>query len=202
MKKKTINVITLGDSNVGKTSIIQRIKDGTFNEYVKATVYLDNFIIERKYEKKNIMINLVFKDTAGEEKHQEVPMQYIRDSHVVLLVFCDIKSLNTIKKRWLNFYKENSNIENTRFILIGNKSDIFGNEREEIIRQGEKFAEELDAHFITCSAKSADNMDNLDRYISTEAKRFIDEEGKNNEDLDNQSFAIKHEKKTEKKGCC
>jgi len=145
------------------------------------------------------MINLVFKDTAGAEKHQEVPMQYIRDSQVVLLVFCDIKSLNTIKKRWLNFYKENSNIENSRFILIGNKSDIFGNEREEIIRQGEKFAEELDAHFITCSAKSADNMDNLDRYISTEAKRFIDEEGKNNEDLDNQSFVLNMRKKQKKK---
>jgi len=52
MKSKTINVITLGDASVGKTSIIQRIKDGTFNENVKMTVYLDNFIIKRKYEKK------------------------------------------------------------------------------------------------------------------------------------------------------
>ena len=52
MKKKTLNVITLGDSFVGKTSIIQRIKDGKFNETVQATIYLDHFCIERKYEKK------------------------------------------------------------------------------------------------------------------------------------------------------
>jgi len=202
MKNKTINVITLGDASVGKTSIIQRIKDGTFNEHVKTTVYLDNFIIKRKYEKKNIMINLFFKDTAGQEKHQEVPLQYIRDSHVVLLVFCDIKTLNKIKERWLKFYKEKANIENSRFILIGNKSDIFGNEREEIIKEGNKFAEEIDAHFLTCSAKCEDNMDNVDRYITTEAKRYIDDEEKYNNDQNDKSFSIGHIKKETKRGCC
>ena len=178
MKKKTLNVITLGDSFVGKTSIIQRIKDGKFNEMVQATTYLDHFCIERKYEKKNIIINLLFKDTAGHERYQEVPIQYIRDSHIVLLVFCDIKTLNTIKERWYHFYKEKANIDNSRFILIGNKSDIFGNKREEIIKEGNKFAEEIDAHFLTCSAKCEDNMDNVDRYITTEAKRYIDNEEK------------------------
>ena len=175
MKKKTLNVITLGDSFVGKTSLIQRIKDGKFNETIKETIYLDHFCIERKYEKKNLIIKLLFKDTAGQEKHQEEPIQYIRDSHIVLLVFCDIKTLNTIRDRWYHFYKEKANIENSRFILIGNKSDIFGNEKEEIIRQGQAFADEIDAHFITCSAKSADNMDNVENFIISEAKRFIDE---------------------------
>ena len=63
---------------------------------------------------------------------------------------------------------------------MGNKSDLFGDKREEIINLGEEFSEEIDAHFITCSAKSSDNIDNLERYIITEAKRFIDEEEKNN----------------------
>ena len=42
------------------------------------------------------------------------------------------------------------------------------------MKQGEQFAEEIDSLFLTCSAKSADNMDNLDRYITQEARRFID----------------------------
>ena len=46
---------------VGKTSIIKRIKDGTFNEHVNATVGVRLFIIKKKYEKKNIMIFLCFK---------------------------------------------------------------------------------------------------------------------------------------------
>ena len=163
------------------------------------------FVSKENTKKKNLIINLLFKDTAGHERFQEVPLQYIRDSHIVLLVFCDIKTLNTIRDRWYHFYKEKANIENSRFILIGNKSDIFGNNREEIIKEGNKFAEEINAHFITCSAKSSDNMDNIDRYITTEAKRYIDDEEKYNKVQEDKSFSIKNmskKEKKEKKGCC
>ena len=171
-----INIITLGDPFVGKTSIIKRIKDGTFNEHVNATVGVRLFIIKKKYEKKNIMIFLNFKDTAGQELFQNsIPVQYIRNSHIVLLVFSDIDSLNNLKDRWYSFFKQHANIDNSRFILVGNKSDIFGNEKEEILREGQKFAEEINAHFITCSAKSEDNMNNLERFITSEAKNFIDQ---------------------------
>ena len=175
-REVNINIITLGDPFVGKTSIIKRIKDGTFNEHVNATVGVRLFIIKKKYEKKNIMIFLNFKDTAGQELFQNsIPVQYIRNSHIVLLVFSDIDSLNNLKDRWYSFFKQNANIDNSRFILVGNKSDIFGNEKEEILREGQKFAEEINAHFIICSAKSEDNMDNLERFITTEAKNFIDQ---------------------------
>ena len=175
-REVNINIITLGDPFVGKTSIIKRIKDGTFNEHVNATVGVRLFIIKKKYEKKNIMIFLNFKDTAGQELFQNsIPVQYIRNSHIVLLVFSDIDSLNNLKDRWYSFFKQHANIDNSRFILVGNKSDIFGNEKEEILREGQKFAEEINAHFIICSAKSEDNMDNLERFITTEAKNFIDQ---------------------------
>ena len=175
-REVNINIITLGDPFVGKTSIIKRIKDGTFNEHVNATVGVRLFIIKKKYEKKNIMIFLNFKDTAGQELFQNsIPVQYIRNSHIVLLVFSDIDSLNNLKDRWYSFFKQNANIDNSRFILVGNKSDIFGNEKEEILREGQKFAEEINAHFITCSAKSEDNMNNLERFITSEAKNFIDQ---------------------------
>ena len=175
-REVNINIITLGDPFVGKTSIIKRIKDGTFNEHVNATVGVRLFIIKKKYEKKDIMISLNFKDTAGQELFQNsIPVQYIRNSHIVLLVFSDIDSLNNLKDRWYSFFKQNANIDNSRFILVGNKSDIFGNEKEEILREGQKFAEEINAHFIICSAKSEDNMDNLERFITSEAKNFIDQ---------------------------
>ena len=126
----------------------------------------------------------------------------MRDSHVVLLVFSDIKNLTVLKDRWYKHYKENTNIDNAKFILVGNKSDLFDKNRDEIIKQGNQFSEEIDAHFITCSAKSKDNMDNLERYIFTEAKRFIDEEIKlGNRNLDeNASFRVK--KTNNKKKCC
>ena len=169
-----ISVITLGDSGVGKTSIIKRIYDGTFQDVMFSTFGIGDFFVRRKYSKKNIQIVLCFKDTAGQESYQELPVQYIRKSHIVLFVFCNIETLNTLRERWYNFYKEKANIENSRFILVGNKSDLFGNEKKEIERQGQEFADEINAHFITCSAKSKDNMDTLEQIIIDEAKNFIE----------------------------
>ena len=173
-KKVKISVITLGDKGVGKTSIIKRIHDDSFQEIMFSTMGINDFSIERNYNKKNIKIALCFKDTAGQELYKELPLQYIRNSHIVLLVFSTIETLNTIRERWYNFYKENANLEISKFILVGNKSDIFGDEREEIERQGQEFSEEINAHFITCSAKSKDNIDTLEQIIIDEAKRMID----------------------------
>ena len=184
-KNENINVITLGPSGVGKTSIIKRIKDGTFEDTYKTTIALDHFFIKSKYEKKHIIITLHFRDTNGLESMQSlIPIQYLRDSHIVLLIFSDLDTLDDIINRWYSFYQENTNIDNSRFILVGNKSDLFGNKRDEIINQGNQFAEEIDALFLTCSAKSADNMDNLERYILTESKRFIDDEEKKKKNID------------------
>ena len=212
--ERTINIITLGSSFVGKTSIINRIHFNKFEESLPATIGIKYNIIKRNYTKKNIIISLNFRDTMGHERYQSIlPLQYIRDSHIVLLVFCNIDTLNEVKNRWYKLYKENANIDNSRFILVGNKSDIFGNERDEIIRQGEKFAEDIDAVFITCSAKSADNMDNLERFILTESKRFIDDEDnkknndKNNIDKQNKDKLTLDKKNSnnstnKKGGCC
>ena len=202
-----IKIITLGASGVGKTSLIKRIKFGTFAEKNEATLGVDYFVVKKKYQNKNIMILLKYQDTNGLESMQGIiPQQYIRDSQIVLLVFSNINTLNEVINRWYSFYKENANIDQSKFILIGNKKDFFGDEKEEIERQGSQFAEEIDAHFITCSAKSADNMDNLERYILTEAKKFIDENEKKIVDklkLNNiNRIDTKKKLNNEKKNCC
>ena len=102
----------------------------------------------------------------GQEKYQSlIPLQYIRYSAVVLLVFDSIETLDDLTNRWYKFYKRIVNIDNSKFILVGNKNDIFGYKTELIIDYGEAFAEKINAQFIKCSAKSSDNMDNLERII-------------------------------------
>ena len=208
-----INVITLGAAGVGKTSILNRIKDGSFQEFYQVTLQTGSFTIKRKYEAKNLIISLNFRDTAGQEKFQSlIPIQYIRNSAVALLVFADIETLNDLINRWYKFYIKNINIHNSKFILVGNKSDIFGDKKDLIEQSGVEFAEKINAQFITCSAKSKDNMDNLERIIVTEAKRFINElEVKSNYDIERDTKLIKrnninlkdkkNKNKTEKKDC-
>ena len=205
MEEKDINIMTLGEMGVGKTSIIKRIREEAFDEEEFTTEFIFSFFnIKKPYTRRNLIMNLNYHDTAGQEKIiNGLPKRYIRNSHIVLLVFSDIRTLNVIKDRWYKHYKENANILNSRFILIGNKSDIFGDERDEIIKQGNQFAEEINAHFMTCSAKSDDNMDNIQRYIETEAKRFIDDEirrGIPEDNNDYASFRLNRNKRNNK--CC
>ena len=65
-------------------------------------------------------------------------------------------------------------IENSKFILIGNKNDLLEDEREEIMRQGENFANEINAFFITCSAKSNSNINELFNNILIKSKELFD----------------------------
>ena len=205
-----ISVMTLGSSGVGKSSIIKRIKDGVFDEYTQTTIGMGYSTINRKYEKKNLTICINFFDTMGLENYQDIiPPQHIRNSQIALLVFDSVKTLNDLMEKWYKLLKENASTNSLRFILVGNKSDIFDEERDEIIKQGEKFAEEINAQFITCSAKSADNMDNLERFIINEAKELIDElektfNIKNSVDiryLNNTSFALETNRHNKKSGC-
>ena len=208
-KRVKIKIITLGDGSVGKTSILTRIQDGTFSDETLQTTGYDKFCIKRKYEKKNVMIHLLFQDTAGQERFQQsIPDSFIRNSHIVLLVFCNINTLNSLRNKWVNFYKEKSNLDISKFILVGNKSDIFGEEKQTIEKQGQEFADEINAHFITCSAKSKDNMDILEQIIVNEAKGLIDltEELLNEQNKiqeNNQNLNLDKRKNIKKKdGCC
>ena len=137
-KEKKLNLIILGDKGVGKTSIFNIIKERALNEGINDINDLndvDCFIIKKKYERRNITISLNIKDIKNQENFNgKLPAQYIRDSHIVLLVCSDIETLNSIKENWYKYYKDNTNIENSRFILIGNKSDIFGDKSDELIK--------------------------------------------------------------------
>ena len=197
--KKDLNVIILGDNRVGKSSILQIIKQGESIENNNSSINKNNFIIKKKYERKKIEILLHFKDVEN-----QITPQYIRDSHIVLLVFCDIKSLDYLRNSLHIYYKNNSNIFNPRFILVGNKCDTFGNDKDEIMKKGQEFAEEINAQFLTCSTTSLDNKDNIERYITTEAKNYIDEEEKNNNYIDNDrtgSITLNQQNHTKKFKC-
>jgi len=175
--EKIMKIITLGETGVGKTSIINRICYDCYNEDEKSSFICENHYLTEYYSAKQIKMQLNFLDTAGQEKFLSyLPKQYIRDSYIVLLVFSNKINLETLKDRWYKFYKENSNIEKARFLVIGNKSDIFGANKKEIKSLGKRFAEEINSFFMTCSSKSEDNIDNIVNHILTEAKRLIDEE--------------------------
>ena len=186
--EKEIKIITLGASEVGKTSIINRIVNKKFSENAIATQGTDRLVIFRDYKQKNIKIKLIFIDTAGQERYANLPIKYIRNCQIVLLVYSNLKNLEELKNRWFTFYKENSNCKKSKFIIVANKSDLFGEKRDIIRNSGKEFSEEINnAYFTSVSAKSDDNIDNLEDYILIESKDIIEKELKSKSYISNKT---------------
>lgn len=111
-------IIFLGDSNVGKTSIIHTYLKK--NNNVTSTIGTEFF---KKYMPKYNRSLQVW-DCAGQECYRAICKLYYRGSDACILVFdlSEPKSLESIKNYWISIYMENCS-KPYRFILVGNKSD-------------------------------------------------------------------------------
>jgi len=159
----TFKVITLGDSFVGKTSIIKRFITGKFKpkfiNTIGYSVSSKNIILKNGTE---ICLNLI--DTAGQEKYQALAKTYIKNSDAVLFVFSydNEESFNNIKK-WLdNFRENNNNFDSNKSFpayLVGNKCDLNHVIKQEDI---EEIKEENNIYGIMeTSAKDNININDL-----------------------------------------
>ena len=149
------SIIFLGSSEVGKTSIFQRIATDKFDDNYQPSIGIDLFVYYVKY--KNKKYKLIFYDTAGAEKHKAITKLYLKNADGVLFVYSlsDESSFNELEM-WYDFYKEEK--KKVVGVLIGNKSDINNEEREVNFEKAEKFAKEHELKYFETSAKN-------DKYI-------------------------------------
>ena len=135
----------------------------------------------------------------GGENYNSLTANYIRGNEIVLFVFCDFGTLESLKTRLINFYRDNSDIDKSKFIVVANKSDEFGDKYEEIRKLGKEFATSIDYFFITWSAKSKENIDNLEDHIELEAIRLNEERNKYNKIEKRKSMKLEPIKHTSSK---
>ena len=156
-------LLTLGESTVGKSSIILRYTNGQFNQNLLSTTGIDfkTKIIEHKNEK----IKLVIYDTSGQERYRTIAANYYKNADGILFVY-DITQKNTLTfNYWLDQIKEKSSVKS--IILFGNKTDldIPDNKNEDVPKreitkeEGEKVAEQYGLKLFEGSAKDDINID-------------------------------------------
>ena len=145
----------LGDSAVGKTSLISKFLNQNFDENYLTTIGKD------KLEKKVVMkdgneIKLIIWDTAGQERFHSIATSTIKGSHGIILTFDLTKrsSFNSLES-WLNDIKENSN--EVPVVIFGNKCDLFENYEVEN-EEAKKFAKEHNLQYFETSAKQNVNV--------------------------------------------
>lgn len=155
-----MKVIVLGDSGVGKTSILNRFVKQEFSQSYRATVGADFLFKELTVDNKELSLQLW--DTAGQERFQALGNAFYRGTDCCLLVY-DITNLESFEniKSWKQEFLERSGNENTNFpiILLGNKCDC-ENERRVSKEKAKEWASENKLMFEETSAKEDVGIEN------------------------------------------
>ena len=149
------SLITLGDSGVGKTSLIQRFTDKIYNENTITTIGFGSSTKDIVLKNgKKIRLKLI--DTMGQEKYHSITTSYIKNADGVFFVFAhnNRESFYNIINYLIYFKNNNHNISKNSSlpaILLGNKCDlehvIEDKEIEEIIKENNFYK------YISTSAK-------------------------------------------------
>ena len=166
-----IKVILIGDSGVGKTNIIIRYNGGQFDP--NSLPSNSSSFIAKYYTFGNKIYRINVWDTCGQEKYHSLTKIFVKDSQIALLVYA-INDYNSFKNLdfWYNTVKDACN--NIIFAVIGNKSDLF---EEEKVDENEAItkAKEYNASFKLTSALNDDN--GIDEIIENLVKNYIKSKG-------------------------
>ncbi|XP_071495572.1 ras-related protein Rab-18-B-like [Diadema antillarum] len=151
----TLKILIIGESGVGKSSLLLRFTDDTFDPEQAATIGVD-------FKVKTLTVDgnkakLAIWDTAGQERFRTLTPSYYRGAQGVILVY-DVSNQMTFDRlgQWLNELDTYSTKADIIKMLVGNKIDM---EKREVSReQGLKFARKHSCLFIEASAKTRDGV--------------------------------------------
>ena len=201
-KKVWSRIITLGNTAVGKTSLIYKYTENTFSQQHLSTIGIDTKIKETTLENGK-EIRVILTDTAGQEQYRSIASNYIKKADGILLVYdiTDGQSFEGIKQ-WASNLKEEKE-DNKPMLLIGNKSDL--NDKRVVDNvEGDDFTKTLGngIKFYETSCKTGENVEKAINDLAYQVyAKFIEENP--NEERDN-NIQLEKGKKGEKdnKKCC
>ena len=158
MKKKIqtkFKISLLGDTDVGKTSIINCLMGNKFESTFITTVGVDFYPLSKKIDGLDYFFKIY--DTAGQERYADTSSRVIKiaDGFILVFGFDNEKTFDRIKV-WLNDIKDTVNVVEKVLFLVGNKIDI--QERKINKEEAEKFAEENNMKYFETSAKTGDGI--------------------------------------------
>ncbi|XP_062617273.1 ras-related protein Rab-35-like [Saccostrea cucullata] len=150
-------LLIIGDSGVGKSSLLLRFSDNTFSGTYITTIGVDFKI--RTVDVNGEKVKLQIWDTAGQERFRTITSTYYRGTHGVIVVY-DVTSGESFAnvKRWLHEIDQNCDVVNR--ILVGNKDD--DSDRKVVLTQdAQRFADQMGIQLFETSAKENKNVEEM-----------------------------------------
>ena len=166
-----LNLFILGNSRVGKTCFLNRYVKNEFEDNHITTVEID-YLNKKTILPNGKKVNLLFYDTAGQERYQTIAANLIKNANAILLLYdiTNMKSFEEISK-WIESIKDTKG-KDFPIALIGNKCDL-ENERVVDKEEGEEVANKNGFLFFETSSK--DNINIEESIIALASKINIEE---------------------------
>jgi len=171
-KKVLLKVIILGDSGVGKTSLMNQYVNKKFSKQYKATIGADFLTKEVMIDDK--LVTMQIWDTAGQERFQSLGVAFYRgaDSCVLVYDITDPKSFESLES-WMDEFLVQAaptNADKFPFVVIGNKSDLASTRRQVSDTRAKSWCTaKNDIPYFETSAKEAVNVDTAFQTIAKKA---------------------------------
>ncbi|KAM6445290.1 ras-related protein Rab-31 isoform 2-T2 [Rhynochetos jubatus] len=158
MAIRELKVCLLGDTGVGKSSIVCRFVQDHFDHNISPTIGAS--FMTKTVPCGNELHKFLIWDTAGQERFHSLAPMYYRGSAAAVIVYDITKqdSFHTLKK-WVKELKEHGP-ENIVMAIAGNKCDL-SDIREVPMKDAKEYAESIGAIVVETSAKNAVNIEEL-----------------------------------------
>lgn len=157
-------IVILGDSSVGKTSLVHRFTTNKFDEHTANTIGAA-FITKEHQSPNNPDKKVKFEiwDTAGQERYRSLTPMYYRNAKTALVCF-DLSNMEESfekAKYWIEQLQINSNEEEIKIKVVGNKKDLDG------VSDPTEYVAKIDKNMklYKTSAKTGEGVDELFDYI-------------------------------------
>jgi len=157
-RRVVLKIIVLGESGVGKTSLLLRYIENSFSLQTKSTIGSDFLSKEIELDGQAVMLQIW--DTAGQERFQGLGTTFYRGSDAAVFVF-DVSRKETfdVLQSWRDAFLIQTNQEgNNKFpmLVIGNKIDR--HDRVVTSDMAKEFCNKNGIEYLECSAKDSINV--------------------------------------------
>ncbi|KAJ2305140.1 GTP-binding protein of the rab/ypt [Coemansia sp. RSA 2704] len=161
--------VLLGESAVGKSSLVTRLVRNTFNQYNESTIGAAFMTRDVELDESHTATLRIW-DTAGQERYKSLAPMYYRNAEGAVVVY-DITQEETFTKAkaWISELQR-QNESRTVIALVGNKTDL-ADKRTVSQDEGARYAGEVGALFFEASAQSGQNVAKLFEELARKVPR-------------------------------
>ena len=194
---ENFKIIMIGDSSVGKTTLMRRYIEGIYNQKTLSTIGIELFKKEVSIQNKNYVMKIW--DTCGQEKFRAISKNYYNNADGIMLLF-DISSHDTFEhlSGWIESINQNIS-KDTPFIIVANKCDLDHLVTDQEI---EEYSTKNKVKVFKTSSKDNINVEEPFLYLGEEIiKKGVYKENKNAVLKDNSSSNEQNKKKKKIKFC-